>query len=91
MTWQFTRLSAKAQGADIYPTYNVIRTAKGDCYPADIRVEPNRAEVPLQALLNHTSERIVVMQEDVIRQIAGRSSIMEMVQLISNLSVVSDW
>ena len=50
-TWQFTRLSANEQGADIYPTYNVIRASKGNCYPTDIEVEPNRAEVPLQSLL----------------------------------------
>ena len=72
-TWQFTRLSAKEQGADIYPTYNVIRATKCECYPTDVKIEPNRAEVPLQSLLNHTSQRITALQEDVIRQIAGES------------------
>ena len=71
-TWQFARLSAKIQGADIYPTYKV-RSAKEDCYPADIRVEENgmRAEVGLQSLLDHTAKRIVQLQENVIRQTAG--------------------
>ena len=71
-TWQLTRMSAKEQSANIYPTYREIAAAKRDCYPDGISLQPTRAEVPLQSLVNHTAERIVILQEDVIRQVAGQ-------------------
>ena len=70
-SWQLTRSSARGQHADIFPAYNRIRAAKVECYPDGVVVEPGRAEVPLQSLLDHTARRLVRLQEDVIRQAAG--------------------
>ena len=70
-SWQKTRLTLMAQNADVFPAYNHIRSAKERCYPADVTVTAARAEVPLQSLLAHTAERLVKLQEPVIRQVAG--------------------
>ena len=56
---------------DIYPSYNIVRYTKKKCYPVGITVEEFKAEVPLQALLNHTAERIIEHQTDVIEQTAS--------------------
>lgn len=53
-----TRVGAKKRNADIYPVYEEIKSAKKACYPGDIKVTETRSEVPLQSLLNHTSERV---------------------------------
>lgn len=45
---------------DVYPCYKIISTAKNRCYPPDeaIRVSETKCEVKLQALLDHTCNRI---------------------------------
>lgn len=62
------RLGAKERGADIYPSYHLIAEAKKKCYPANIKVTENEAEVPLLDLLIHTSQRLAQVQADVILQ-----------------------
>ena len=64
-------MSAKEQGANIYPLYREIATGKDECCPEGITLQPSRDEVSLQALVNHTAHRIITLQEDVIRQAAG--------------------
>lgn len=51
---------------DIFPSYKAVQNEKKKCYPEDIRVTEQTAEVPIQNLLNHTAERIVDSQKDVI-------------------------
>jgi len=62
------RLTSKASGADIWPTYNTIREAKEKCRPSKehISISDDKVEVSFQALLNHTADRIVELQSDVI-------------------------
>lgn len=64
------RLATLSSGADIWPTYNDVRTAKAECRPPkeSVSILENRAEVTLQPLLNHTMHRIVTLQTDVIIQ-----------------------
>ncbi|CAH0562925.1 unnamed protein product [Brassicogethes aeneus] len=62
------RLGAKERGADIYPSYHLIAEAKKKCYPANIKVTENEAEVPLLDLLIHTSQRLAQVQAGVILQ-----------------------
>lgn len=62
------RLTSKASGADIWPTYNMIREAKKKCRPSEenISIFDDKVEVSFQALLNHTADRIIELQSDVI-------------------------
>ena len=83
-SWQLDRSSAKGQHANIYPAYNKIRAAKAECYLDGVVVESNRAEVPLQSLLDHTARRLVRLQEDVIQQAAGDKQ-------ESKLELISKW
>jgi len=57
-SYQIIRNQATEKGFDIYPPYNDVRDAKLLCYPADISVSDFSAEIKLQALVNHTSNRI---------------------------------
>ena len=69
LTW----ISAKEQGVNVYhyPPYREMVAGKGKCCPDGISLLPSRAEVPLQSLLSHTAHRVVSLQENVVRQVAG--------------------
>lgn len=64
------RLECKLSGADIWPTYNVVREAKLQCRPSkeDIVLSEKKADVSLQSLLEHTARRLIKLQYDVIIQ-----------------------
>lgn len=51
---------------DRFPSYKVLQAEKKKCYPNDIKVNETSAQVPLQALLNHTVERLITVQENVL-------------------------
>lgn len=63
-----TRLLAKEYKADIFPPYNKIREAKKECRPPAecLRISDVSAILPLQALLDHTAYRLLLLQEEVI-------------------------
>lgn len=69
-SYNLIRAGAKAHNADIYPAYNVIKQAKGACYPdkESLSVSETVAEVKLQSLVDHTAKRLLVVQEDVLKQ-----------------------
>lgn len=52
------KLSAK-----VLPTYQDLLSAKKKCYPADVIVTDNLAEVKIQSLLDHTASRIIEYSE----------------------------
>lgn len=60
------KLTAKVRNAEIYPAYNFVNKGKQACYPSGIQVNMNVTEVPLQSLLNHTTERIINLQKESI-------------------------
>lgn len=49
-----------------FPSYKVVQKAKNSCYPNTINVTSTSAEVSLESLLKHTTERIITLQEDVL-------------------------
>ncbi|KAL4152921.1 hypothetical protein QTP88_000754 [Uroleucon formosanum] len=53
---------------DKFPSYKVVQESKNQCYskPEDIQVISTHAEVSLQALLDHTVQRLFLVQEPVI-------------------------
>lgn len=56
----------------LYPPYHQVSKAKEQCYPRrdEIFIDECKAEVKLQALLDHTAERILLSQKDVIKSIS---------------------
>lgn len=86
---------SKSQYVDIYklskkqfPSYGCITAFKKKCSPSDefISVSETKANVTLQALVNHTAERIVKMQSDVIIQ-----RIMSEGSTCANLVLLCSW
>ena len=66
--YSLIRSQAKERNANIYPSYNNIVKAKQRCYPPkeNITITESSAEVQLQALLDHTTRRIIETVESVI-------------------------
>ncbi|KAK3918877.1 Nitrilotriacetate monooxygenase component A [Frankliniella fusca] len=56
---------AKRKGSHLYPCYDIVRGAKKKCYPSEdcITVSESCARVTLQALLDHTTNRIAQIEE----------------------------
>ncbi|XP_063909076.1 uncharacterized protein LOC135126834 [Zophobas morio] len=52
------------QNANIYPGYDQLLDAKKACYPKSIKISEISAEVNLQALLNHTVQRLIMSIEE---------------------------
>lgn len=62
------RKGALKHNAKLYPAYYpYVLDAKKKCYPANINVSELGCSVPLQDLLNHTSQRICMIPEVVSR------------------------
>lgn len=55
----------------VYPSYDKVMKAKLLCYPKDKVTTETCAEVPLQALLDHTCARILTVQTDVVRTLSS--------------------
>jgi len=64
-----------SRSCELFPAYNKVREAKSKCRPFDINVTESVAEVPLQSLLDHTSCRIIQMQEDIFKQLGNTLSL----------------
>lgn len=56
---------------DKFPSYKIVQAAKKDCFPKReyIKVTDTCVEVTLQALLNHTVERLLLTLEPVIESL----------------------
>ncbi|XP_076663948.1 uncharacterized protein LOC143370380 [Andrena cerasifolii] len=64
--YNLLRETGLKEGTNIYPSYYKIKQAKEDCYPPInfISVDEQMAKINIQALLDHTSSRILkVLQE----------------------------
>lgn len=61
--YQILRTQTKERGTDLYPSYKRIQEEKKHCYPAALCtvVTESKAEVSLQALLDHTVQRIALI------------------------------
>lgn len=54
----------KKRNANIYPTYDVLVSAKSKCYPLGVEISNTSGEVPLQNLIDHTIMRIIESQKN---------------------------
>lgn len=70
---------------DVYPCYTIIQKAKKECYPDEkyIKVTETSFEVDLQALLDHTTLRLMDYLSDVVDSLAENER--------ENLILVSKW
>lgn len=62
-----------AKNSKLYPSYEQVQKAKEKCYPEGIVATESGASVSLQALLNHTTERIIMSQSEVIKSLCEKS------------------
>lgn len=81
--YEVIRRSMSKNNALIYPCYDYVLKAKNCCYPSDITVTEISAEVKLQALLDHTFERILMSQLDVLATFSK--------QTVSSLKCMIKW
>ncbi|XP_055903188.1 uncharacterized protein LOC129939232 [Eupeodes corollae] len=58
----------RAKDPERFPSYKVVQNAKKMCYPKkeEMHVTDSSAEVTLQALMDHTVDRLVLAQKEVI-------------------------
>lgn len=84
--YKLIRKQARELNSPLYPPYYLVKNAKAACYPDpdDIVVKETYAEVKLQALLNHTVNRIACSQEEVINSQLSRQS-------FDSLTLISKW
>lgn len=68
-SYTIMQTGAKTRSAPIYPSYPLILEAKKQCYPTEdsIIITETSAEVRLQALLDHTSQRLVLYLKQVLQ------------------------
>jgi len=64
-----------SRSCELFPSYNKVRGAKSKCRPFDINVTESVAKVPLQGFLDHTSCRIIQMQENLFKQLGNTLSV----------------
>ena len=62
--YESIRHFTKTWHADIFPTYNEVREAKYKCKPEHIEVSEKHCVVPLEALLVHTTRRLLESKSD---------------------------
>lgn len=58
--------NAKNHNAKLYPSYHRIKDAMNRCVPEGIKITESSMRVPLQILLSHLTERVAILQHDVI-------------------------
>lgn len=65
-----TRLLLKEAKANVLPSYNKVAETKKECRPpVKCTVNDVSATLPLQAVLNHTAHRLLLLQEEVIEEL----------------------
>lgn len=70
---------------DKFPAYTLVQRAKKKCYPKveTMQISESTAKVSLQGLLDHTIERLVLLQKNVIDTLDNEE--------ISNLTLIAKW
>ncbi|XP_071572537.1 uncharacterized protein [Temnothorax nylanderi] len=83
--YQGLRAVSKENNCELYPPYKAVLQAKQKCYPSktDITITDCSAEMKLQALLDHTVERILLTQNDVIKSSTPEN--------VNNMTLTCKW
>jgi len=67
---QYTNMkqACRESGADIWPAYSYVQSAKLGLEPEQISIEENQAVAPLQDVLNHTVKRLIHSNPEVLQK-----------------------
>lgn len=68
-SYKLMQAGAKLRNANIYPSYDVLVSAKKKCYPNGMKITDISAEVPLQNLVDHTVQRIIESQSNFFQHV----------------------
>lgn len=79
------RQSAIQVGHFLYPSYNKLQVAKNECCPSVdfMHLTETRAEIGLQALLDHTTRRLIEVQMPVLKHLVSLG--------VTEFKLVSKW
>lgn len=70
-TYIYLRKCALDKGHDLFPPYHTVQDAKKNCCVTEnnsVTVGETRAEVSLQALVDHTAQRLAIVQQPVLQK-----------------------
>lgn len=82
--YQLLRNALLSKNDKVLPSYKRVNKAKKKCFPSDtISVTNTSAEIAVQALLDHTTARILETQVDVIERFSEEQ--------LSNLKLICKW
>lgn len=73
-SYVYLRKEHKKRNCNIYPSYSTILQEKQKCYPGNISADEFKVFIPLQALVNHTTNRLLVAQQSALDIIAKRQN-----------------
>lgn len=73
-TYICLRKAHQEKNCSLYPPYKMVLETKKACYPMGMTFDSMKAEVPLQNLLDHTTARLLMLQEDAIQISSQRTS-----------------
>lgn len=65
-------------GHQIYPPYRKLKDSRNRCYPPNAKLSEREASVTLQDLLQHTFERILKVNDEVVTQLCDQKSLKEL-------------
>lgn len=74
-SYVYLRKEHKKRNCNIYPSYNIVLEEKKKCYPNNITSEEFQVCIPLQSLVDHTSNRLMVAQHTALDIIASKNSV----------------
>lgn len=72
-TSQYKELIKEAK--EIYPSYDRVLNAKKECYPDNIIIIETMGEVKLQSLLDHSVQRLIKAQKEVMNRILSENDV----------------
>ncbi|CAB3252648.1 unnamed protein product [Arctia plantaginis] len=82
--YQLLRNAHMEKKSRMFPAYKKIQKAKLQCYPATgMSFTENEAAVTLQSILNHTSDRIILLNMEVIKILSAKQ--------LENLILIVKW
>ena len=77
--YNLIRQGAIDHSCKMYPPYELITTARKNCYPNNMVITESSAEVPLQDLLDHTGKRLLKSLSTVLSSISEKNNVIHMV------------
>lgn len=74
-TYKFLRLDLQERG---FPPYYKVQEARSSCYPSGMTISEREASVTFQNLLQHTFDKILILNDEVITQYCEQVNVKEL-------------